>query len=124
MGNSLNVVTVFMKAAKCIANRPAGNLSGDRHIQTGGSSTCCCGSVWFCYQKEQPTPICTVAPVRTACRSIRTAWVSAKTQSSTHTVRRRHDATAIWSSVCDMLFLGILLQKVRTGSARLPKMIV
>lgn len=30
--------------------------------------------------------------------------------------------TALWNTVCGMLFLGILLQSVRTDSARLPKM--
>lgn len=76
---------------------------------------CCGGSVWFCYQKAQPTPICTVAPECKACDSIHAGWVSANTQPLAHTVIQKDvTTTEFWSTVCSMLFFGIALQDLRT----------
>lgn len=92
---------------QCIANRPAGNLPTDRRIQMGGSLVCCGGLVWFCYQKEQPTPICTVAPECKACESIHMHWA----ESLAHTVKQKDvTATEFWNIVCGMLFCGIVFR--------------
>lgn len=78
---------------------------------------CCGGSVWFCYQKEQPTPICTVAPECKACDSTHMGWASANTGALAHTLTQKDvAATEFWNIVCSMLFFGIVFffQNLRT----------
>jgi hypothetical protein len=56
MGNFLSVFIVYMKASKCIANRPAGNLPTNRRIQTGGSLMCYGGQSGSATRKNSPHP--------------------------------------------------------------------